>query len=205
VTPEQDAEESTGTRNPSPQRGPTGRLRAFWADPTYRFAVVFLLYLGLIAVGYPKLRVHMGPLLKIAEDATAEIVYAVMRPFSSEVHMTKDKWIFFGPFVVSIIEECTGLYEALLLSAALLAFPTTWHKALLGFVIGFPMIYAMNILRICLLLVIGRYMGRSFDFIHVYFWQVTMIAMVASTWLVWVIWVVRRDYGPADAASGQES
>ena len=89
--------------------------------------------------------------------------------------------------------------------AALLAFPTTWTKALLGFLIGFPMIYAMNILRICLLLVAGRYMGESFDLIHVYFWQVTMIAMVASTWLFWVVWVVRRDYGPTDTAGGRGS
>jgi len=180
-------------------------LRAFWASPTYRFAFFFLLYLGIIAVGYPELRIYLAPALEALEDFTADIVYAIMSPFSADVRMTDKKWIYFGPFLVTIIEECTGLYEALLLGAALLAFPTTWPKALLGFVIGFPMIYAMNILRICVLLVAGRYFGHSFEFFHIYFWQVTMIAMVASTWLMWVIWVVRRDYGPGDATSGQPS
>lgn len=203
VSPEKVAEESNGTGTPSPRNRLGARLRAFWAQPTTRFAMFFLLYLVLIAVGYPRLRARLLPVLQVMEQVTAEIVYAIMRPFSDQVHLTNDQWIFFGPFVVMVIEECTGLYEALLLGAALLAFPTTWTKALLGFLIGFPMIYAMNILRICLLLVAGRYMGESFDLIHVYFWQVTMIAMVASTWLFWVVWVVRRDYGPADTARGR--
>ena len=94
------------------------------------------------------------------EHFTADVVYAVMSSISSEVRMNEHKAVFFGPFVVTIIEECTGLYEALLLGAALLAFPTTWGKAVLGFVIGFPMIYAMNIIRICVLLAVGRYFGE---------------------------------------------
>jgi archaeosortase B (VPXXXP-CTERM-specific) len=205
VSRQEPAEESTGTRPPGPRAGLGERLRSVWAQPTYRFATFFLLYLVLIAVGYPRLRMRLGPLLEVAERFTAQVVYATMSPFSSEVRLVDHQWIFNGQFPVVIIEECTGLYEALLLGAALLAFPTTWTKALLGFAIGFPMIYAMNIMRICLLLVTGRYMGSWFDLLHVYFWQVPMIAMVASTWLFWVIWVVRGDYGAAEATRGQES
>jgi exosortase/archaeosortase family protein len=51
----------------------------------------------------------------------------------------------------------------------------------------------MNVTRIALLLVVGRYYPDLFDFMHIYFWQVTMIAMVSTTWLAWVIWVVRGD------------
>ena len=65
-----------------------------------------------------------------------------------------------------------------ILGAALLAFPTTWGKTAIGFLIGFPLIYAMNVARIVMLLVVGRYSPRFFEFSHVYFWQVTMIAMV---------------------------
>ena len=79
--------------------------------------------------------------------------------------------------------------------AALLAFPTKWYKTVLGFVIGFPLIYAMNIARIAVLLVIGHHSPQYFDFLHLYFWQGTMILMVASTWLIWVLWVVRGDSG----------
>lgn len=175
-----------------------GSLRAFWNVPTYRFAVLFLAYLAAISLSYPALRVRFAPALDAAEVFTAELVYTLMGFFTSDVAIRLDraKAVYLGPFPVFIVEECSGLYEALLLSAALLAFPTTWTRTLLGFLIGFPMIYAMNILRIAMLLVAGRFFPHSFEFLHIYFWQVTMIAMVASTWLVWVIWVVRGYEGP---------
>lgn len=172
-----------------------------WSQPTTRFAVLFFIYLMAIALMYPAVRIRMAPSLEAMEDFTAEVVFAVMSTLSDDARMNEHKAVFFGPFVVTIIEECTGLYEALLLSAALLAFPTTWGKAILGFVIGFPMIYAMNIIRICGLLAAGRYFGEYFDFLHLYFWQVTMVLMVATTWLVWVKWVVRRDYDTPEAAA----
>jgi hypothetical protein len=50
-------------------------------------------------------------------------------------------------------------------------------------------------------LAVGRYFGEYFEFLHVYFWQVTMVLMVATTWLVWVKWVVRRDYDAPEAAA----
>ncbi len=203
-------EEPSATPAPpsEPSGSPAGlgaRIADLWAQPTTRFAVLFFIYLLAIAMSYPAMRIRLAPTLTAMEDFTADIVFAVMSPLSDEVRMNEHKAIFFGKFVVTIIEECTGLYEALLLSAALLAFPTTWGKALAGFAIGFPMIYAMNIIRICVLLAVGRYFGEYFEFLHVYFWQVTMVLMVATTWLVWVKWVVRRDYGPPDtAAAGQD-
>ncbi|MBW2270757.1 MAG: exosortase H [Deltaproteobacteria bacterium] len=186
-----------------PSKGPLARLVAFWTQPTQRFALLFFLYLLAIALIYPAARIRLAPTLEAMEHFTADVVYTLMSAISSEVRMNEYKAVFFGPFVVTIIEECTGLYEALLLGAAMLAFPTTWGKAILGFVIGFPMIYAMNIIRICALLTVGRYFGEYFEFLHLYFWQVTMVLMVATTWLIWVKWVVRRDYEAPETARGQ--
>jgi archaeosortase B (VPXXXP-CTERM-specific) len=188
------AEQQNGAGEPEePQLEPAGRLRAFWSVPTYRFAVLFLAFLVSIALFYSGLRLRFGSYFGVAETVTAQLVYRVMSLFSSEVVLKNGTTISFGPFPVMIIEECSGIYEALLLGSALLAFPTTWYKTALGFAIGFPLIYAMNIARISVLLVIGRYFPHSFDFLHLYFWQGTMIAMVASTWLIWVLWVVRGD------------
>jgi exosortase H (IPTLxxWG-CTERM-specific) len=161
--------------------------------PTYRFAVLFLAFLVSIALVYSGLRLRYGSYFGVTETVTAEVVYRVMSWFSSEVELTRGTTIFYGPFPIEIIEECSGIYEALLLGAALLAFPTTWYKTVLGFAIGFPLIYAMNIARIAVLLVIGRYSPQYFDFLHLYLWQGTMILMVASTWLLWILWVVRGD------------
>lgn len=168
--------------------------------PTYRFAVLFLAFLVSGALVYSGLRLRFGSYFHVTETVTAEVVYQVMSWFSSEVTLKNGTTIFYGRFPITIIEECTGIYEALLLGSALLAFPTVWYKTMLGFAIGFPLIYAMNVTRIAALLVIGRYASKYFDFLHLYFWQGTMILMVASTWLFWVLWVVRGSAGPDDEA-----
>jgi exosortase/archaeosortase family protein len=187
--PEQESGESA--RETHRPVGIVGRLRAFWAVPTYRFAVLFIAFLTGISMIYPAMTIYLGPYIRTTENATAEMVYRFLSFFSSEVTLTYGRTVTFGHFPVTVIWECSGYFEALLLGAALLAFPTSWYKIALGFVIGFPLIWAMNIARIAVLLVVGRYSSPSFEFVHVYFWQATMVLMVASTWLVWVLWVVR--------------
>jgi exosortase H (IPTLxxWG-CTERM-specific) len=201
VSQDDPTEQPSGGGSPEERRPePTGRLRAFWSVPTYRFAVLFLAFLVSIALLYSGLRLRFGPYFRVTETVTAQMVYWVLSVFSSEVELTDGTTIFFGPFPVEIIEECSGIYEALLLGAALLAFPTAWYKTALGFAIGFPLIYAMNIARIAVLMVIGRYSPQHFEFLHLYFWQGTMVLMVASTWLLWVLWVVRGSAAPRGAA-----
>jgi|TARA_B100002003_G_scaffold231579_1_gene242712 exosortase H (IPTLxxWG-CTERM-specific) len=176
-----------------------GRIRTFWAVPTYRFAMSFLIYLAVIAIAFPVLRNALGELIHASEVATAHIVYYFMALFSSEVRVGPEAIVRYGGFSVTIIEECTGVYEALILSAALLAYPTRWRNTLLGFAIGIPMIYVMNVVRIIALIIVGRYSNRWFDFMHVYFWQVTMIAMIATVWMAWLWWVVRDETDPVPA------
>lgn len=178
------------------------RLASFWSVPTYRFAFLFLALLTGLSAIYPALRLRFGHHFKASEAFTAELVYRTMSLFSSEVEFARPNVVSFGRFPVAIIDECSGVYEAVLLAAALVAFPTGWGRIALGFLIGFPMIYAMNLARIAMLLVVGRDYPHLFEFMHVYFWQVTMIAMVASTWLLWVRWAVRAGETPRPASQG---
>jgi archaeosortase B (VPXXXP-CTERM-specific) len=181
------------------------RLRAWWAVPTYRFAVVFLALLTGMALAYPALRLRFGDQFHAGEAFTARLIYQITSWIAPEEAQLKEpNMVMLGPFPVAIIDECTGVYEAVLLSAALLAFPTAWSRTALGLLIGLPLIYAMNLLRIVGLLFVGRYFSRLFEFMHVYFWQVTMIAMVASVWLGWVLWVV-RDGGVAGVRAAGEA
>lgn len=182
-------------RNATP--GLFGRLRNWWSVPTTRFAGSFLLYLSAIALAFPFLRIRLAALFRLAEVGTAEIVYRILGLFADDVRIGGETIVSLSGFSVTIIEECTGIYEALILAAALLAYPTVWRHTLVGFALGMPLIYAMNVLRIAVLLVVGGHSEAWFDFMHVYFWQVTMIAMVAAAWLAWLWWVVRDETHPA--------
>ena len=175
-------------------RGPLERVRGLWSDPTTRFACVFLALLAGMALAYPAIRLRYGHAFQAGEAFTARLVFAIVsRLAPDEATLKEPNIVMLGPFPVAVIDECTGVYEAVLLSAALLAFPTAWSRTAIGFLLGIPAIYAMNLLRMVGLLFVGRYFSRLFEFMHVYFWQVTMIAMVASVWLAWVLWVVRND------------
>lgn len=188
--------------DPQPARkpGPLALLRTLWSVPTYRFAASFLLYLAAVAMVFPSLRLRYAALFHMAEGGTAQLVYALLSLFSDATRLSADTVVSLGSFSVTIIEECTGIYEGLILGAALLAYPTVWRNTALGFALGMPLIYGMNLVRIAVLLVAGRHSAGWFEFMHVYFWQVTMIAMVASAWLAWLSWVVRDEADPAAAA-----
>lgn len=181
--------------------GPGGLLRRLWRVPTYRFAVTFLALLSGIGLSYPWLRLRYGHELVELQEITATLVYHLVALFSADVQRSPEApTVIFRTFPTRIVEECTGIYQALMLGAALLAFPTTWRKVLAGFALGIPLIYALNVLRLAMLLVIGHFFPTSFEFVHVYLWQGTTIVMLASVLYVWVRWVV-GGFAP-EAASG---
>lgn len=175
-----------------PTPGPIARLREVWSNPAYRFVLLFLPYLGVVAISYPLFVRHYNPIVQWFIIATAKIEYWLFSIFSSEARVD-DKLVFFGAFAVKIIDECTGIYEMLIFAAAVLAFPTTWRKKAIGVVLGCPLIYLFNVLRIAVLIVVGRFWPGAFDFMHLYFWQATMIVMITSVWLLWIVKVVRDD------------
>ena len=101
-----------------------------------------------------------------------------------------------GGFDVRIIEECTGIYEAIIFVAAVLAYPASPGKKAIGVALGLPLLYLFNVLRILVLLGVGRFCPGLFEFMHLYFWQATLVLGITALWLLWVRFVV-RDEAPA--------
>jgi exosortase H (IPTLxxWG-CTERM-specific) len=169
-------------------------LRRPLANPTWRFLVLFAVYLGAAGALLPILLRTFPAINQLLVRTTAAIEYALLVPFTDEVLLTGTR-VQFGTFVVNIISECTGLFEIVIYAACVLAFPTSWRNRGLGLLFGIPTIYAFNILRIICLLVVGRYAHSSFDFFHLYFWQGTLILMITSVWMLWIYLVVRDETG----------
>ncbi len=189
--PGEAGEEASGDSGRS-SASPIQLIKAFWNNPAYRFIGLFLPYLGIASVAYPLVVKHFNALIQAFIIATATIEYEFFALMTDEVRLD-GKMVWFGNFVVRIIDECTGLYEMLIFSAAVLAFPTSWAKRGIGLLLGCPLIYLFNVVRIAGLIFVGRYWPEVFDFMHLYFWQATMIAMITSVWLLWIIKVVQRE------------
>ena len=164
-----------------------------WKNPAYRFVFLFLVYLGAIAYGYPKFRERYVWVLDAMAVWTAKIEYHLFSCFDLRVTTSK-KIVAYNGFAIRIIEECTGVYEILIFAAAVLAFPTTWSKKVAGLGMGVPILYAFNVIRIAVLMLVGKHYPQHFDFMHLYFWQATLILMITSVWLLWITQVVNRDW-----------
>jgi archaeosortase B (VPXXXP-CTERM-specific) len=174
-------------------------VKAIWANPAYRFVILFLVCLGLVALFYILLTTRYFAIVEAMMNGTAWIVSTILSIFTADV--TADgKMVVFKTFPVKIIEECTGIYEMLIFTAAVMAFPTGIKNKISGLSFGIPLMYLFNVVRIIALMIVGNYAYSVFNFMHLYFWQVTLILMITSVWVVWIIKVVKR--GEETPASG---
>jgi exosortase H (IPTLxxWG-CTERM-specific) len=169
-----------------------GSLRRLLVNPAHRFLVGFALLLGVEAWLYPIATQRWFGAVDALTTATARIEYRVASWISADAAI-EGKQVWLGGFSVRIIEECTGIFEALIFAAAVLAYPTSWARRAIGIGLGVPLLYLINLLRILALLAVGRARPDLFEFMHLYFWQATLILMITSVWLLWIFAVVRRE------------
>jgi exosortase H (IPTLxxWG-CTERM-specific) len=105
-----------------------------------------------------------------------------------------------GPFGVNIENGCNGVETALLLAAAVLAFPAGWRQRLTGFFVGFLAIQALNLVRVVSLVWIGRHRPALFDSSHTVIWQ---SAVVLFGVLLFLLWASRQKPRPAANPEGK--
>ena len=94
-------------------------------------------------------------------------------------------------FAVSIERGCNGLEAVIILFAALFAFPAPWKHRVVGFLIGFVAIQALNLVRIISLFYIGQWSQVWFDWFHHYLWQALIILDALVVWLIWLRYLPR--------------
>ena len=169
-----------------------GPFRRAFSNPAHGFVARFALFLGVQVALYPIATRRWFSAIEALTAATARVDYLLLRALGADARL-EGNLVEFGGFGVRIIEECTGIYEAIIYVASVLAFPTSLRKKAIGIALGVPLLYAANVLRILVLLGVGRFSPGLFDFMHLYFWQATLILMITSVWLLWIFQVVRRE------------
>ena len=92
-----------------------------------------------------------------------------------------------------IIYECTGVYAWIVYSAAVLAFPTAVKNRFLGFALGIPALYIVNLFRFICLGIIGAFWPSAFEFAHAYLWQVIIIGFVILMFWGYLAWIVKNN------------
>jgi exosortase H (IPTLxxWG-CTERM-specific) len=88
-------------------------------------------------------------------------------------------------FGVNIENGCNGVETALLFGAAVLAFPASWKRRLLGLVAGFVAIQVLNLFRVISLFWIGLHRPALFSSSHTVIWQSVVVLFGVLLFLVW--------------------
>jgi exosortase H (IPTLxxWG-CTERM-specific) len=97
-------------------------------------------------------------------------------------------------FAVAIEAGCNGVEATIVLVAAMLAFPASWRRKLLGLAVGIVAVQGLNIIRVISLFYLGQWNLEAFEFAHRYVWQALIMLDVLIVWLIWVRTLPR---GPA--------
>lgn len=100
-------------------------------------------------------------------------------------------------FSVNIENGCNGLETALLLAAAVLAFPASWGQRAAGFFGGFAAIELLNLVRVVSLFWIGAHRPAWFGSAHALVWQSIVVLAGVALFVAWASLVARRPVRPA--------
>jgi exosortase H (IPTLxxWG-CTERM-specific) len=89
-------------------------------------------------------------------------------------------------FAVSVEAGCNGIEAAIILIAAMLAFPAPWKHRAIGIVAGLVAVQALNIVRVVSLFYLGQWSATAFEWAHYYLWQALIMLDVLVVWLIWI-------------------
>jgi exosortase H (IPTLxxWG-CTERM-specific) len=102
-------------------------------------------------------------------------------------------------FAVSIEAGCNGVEASIVLVAAMLAFPASWRRKLVGLAAGIVAVQGLNVIRVISLFYLGQWNTDAFEFAHQYVWQALIMLDVLVVWLLWVRTLPRAAPSPAPA------
>ncbi|MGB2728482.1 MAG: exosortase H [Halobacteriota archaeon] len=123
-------------------------------------------------------------------NVTAQILGSIFSLTGADV-VVKGAMVSINGFGLEIIDECTAVFSSIVYCSCVLAYPTTLRKKVLGIAFGVPSLYAINVLRLIVLALVGIAYPAMFEFVHVYLWQASFIIFVVVVFLLWLRLVVK--------------
>ena len=157
--------------------------------PIVRFCLIFLGLLIILTTTFPFLSDKFNPQLTWLMVVTADLTGFFLKLFGLTVRVS-GRLVSMPNFSIEVVGECTGLYELLIFLAAMIAYPAGWKKKLIGAGLAMPFLYAVNLIRMIFITLVANWSPKTFDFLHMYFWQVAMILIILSAWVLWIEKVV---------------
>ncbi|OGC93446.1 MAG: exosortase H [candidate division Zixibacteria bacterium RBG_16_48_11] len=155
------------------------------SNPILRFALKFILLLVLFGLFFGYFRTAFPHIITLFTSLTASMAKLLLKAVGLHPDQSANV-LNLGGFSVQVVLECAGVYQLLVFSAAVIAFPADKKKKLWGILAAIPIFYVVDLVRIATLLTVGHFKPRLFDFVHLYTGQIFVIFIVILTWLLWI-------------------
>lgn len=151
-----------------------------------RFGVTYLILMGafFFLIGFTPLQKVVdlnGLYTKGVVAATANVLKIVNVPCFCQGSVIQ-----LPAIALDVKFGCNGLEAVMIYSVAVIAFPSSWKKKLIGIAAGFVIIQALNILRIVALAYSGIHFKNLFEYIHIYVAQGLMIAISLAVFFIYL-------------------
>ena len=179
--------------------GPEGRSRPADTVSIRRFAITYLLLMGafFFVIGFT-------PIQKVI-DVNGLYTQGVVTATAKTLGILNIPCTYRGSIIqlptisLDVKFGCNGLEAVMIYSVAVIAFPATWKKRLLGIISGFFIIQVINVLRIAGLAYSGIHFQHLFQYIHIYIAQGMMIAVSLGIFFIYLHYLhhAKNDAVPA--------
>jgi len=93
---------------------------------------------------------------------------------------------------LGIKKGCNGVEALIILGSAILAYPASWSRRMLGLLLGAVGIFGFNILRIVNLLVVAVHFPAELDLFHIFIWQTLIVLIAFGIFILWGIFLARQ-------------
>lgn len=137
---------------------------------------------GVVLLLPPMQHAVMTPWSETITAIAAWLMRAVGLPVDVAGHVlvTADR-----SFAVSVENECNGAWAHLILLSGILAYPATLRRRVVGGLLAQAALFAINVLRVASLMLIGMYAPALLRPAHVYVWQFLIIGCALMLFWVW--------------------
>jgi exosortase family protein XrtM len=98
---------------------------------------------------------------------------------------------------LEIVRGCDGAGVLFLLVSAIVVFPSSWRRKLMGLILGIGLIYIVNLLRVSALYFVIAYHQDWFLLIHTYLAPTLMIIIGCCYFACWAISLTNKAYESA--------
>jgi exosortase H (IPTLxxWG-CTERM-specific) len=148
-------------------------------SPGLEFGLRFFVYLLLFSLLFwaVSLHEHLGPVQRLIATLSA----GVQRWVGGHAFAHGDD-IVVNTLVMNVNHECTGIFVCILFASFVLAYPASWRARLTGLLVGIPLFFAVNVIRLATLARIVEIYPDTFFYLHEYVWQgiLTVFVLVGS-------------------------